>query len=69
MGEDSAGAAGEDGGHVEAFALEEFARDERVDATVDAVEAARRAALLNGACGDAERPQLVEPKDSMLPRG
>ena len=52
--EDRAGAAGEHGGHVEAFALEERFGDEGVDGVVDAVVAAGGGALVDGVVGQPE---------------
>jgi hypothetical protein len=51
VGEGGAGAAGEHGGHVSALAFEEFARDERVDAPVYAVQAAAGDTVSDGASG------------------
>jgi hypothetical protein len=57
MAEDGALATGQDGRHPVAFARERAAAD-RVDAAVDAMEAAAVGAVLNRAPAETQRPQL-----------
>ena len=64
--EDRAVAAGDDRGHVEPLALEEFFRDEGVDRVVDAVHAAGGYALVDRGGGQPELAQLVEPEHAVL---